>query len=109
MYTVSKSNTEHKGSLVDRGANGGLAGKDVRIISKHNSPHYINVSGLDSHQIKDLEIVTAGKVAPSQRGPVILILHQYAYLGSGNTNHSCIQLESFKNVVDDEYIHLKGT
>ena len=25
-YTVLKSNTKHKGSLVDRGTNGGLAG-----------------------------------------------------------------------------------
>ena len=87
---VSKSNSEHKGSLVDRGANGGLKIKEVRIISNHNPPRYIDVSGLNSHQVKDLEIVTAGGVAPSYRGPVILILHQYAYLGSGNAIHSCI-------------------
>ena len=107
-YTVSKTNTERKGSLVDRGANGGLAGNDIRIICKHNPPRYIDVSGLDNHQVKDLEIVTAAGLAPSQRGPVIIILHQYAYLGLGNTIHSCIQLESFKNTVDDKSIYHKG-
>ena len=108
-YMVSKLNTEHKGSLVDRGTNGALAGKDIRIICKHNPPRYIDVSGLNSHQVKDLEIVTARGVAPSQRGPVIIILHQYAHLGSENTIHSCIQLESFNNVVDDKSIHHKGS
>ena len=108
-YMVSKSNMEYKGSLVDRGANGGLAGNDVRVICKHNPPRYIDVSGLDSHQVKDLEIITAGGVAPSQKGPVIIILHQYAHLGKGSTIHSCIQLEAFKNNVDDKSIHHKGS
>ena len=109
LYMVSKLNTEYKGLIVDRVANGGLAGEDVRIICKHNPPHYFYVSGLNSNQVKDLEIVTAGGVAPSQRGPVIIILRQYAYLGSGNTIHSCIQLESFKNIIDDKSINHKGS
>ena len=109
LYQVSKINTRSKGSLIDRGANGGLAGSDVRIICKHDPPRYIDVSGLNNHQVKDLEIVTAGGVAPSQRGPVIIILHQYALLGKGNTIHYCIQLESYKNIVDDKTIHHKGS
>ena len=52
-------------------------------------------------KVEDLQIVTAGGVIPSQRGPVIIILHQYAYLGKGNSIHACIQLESYKNKVDD--------
>ena len=34
QYNVaSYSTSTHKGALVDRGANGGIAGEDVRIIS----------------------------------------------------------------------------
>ena len=34
IYNVSKHCTTSHESLVDRGANGGIAGNDVRIISK---------------------------------------------------------------------------
>ena len=36
-------------------------------------------------------------------------MHQYAYLGKGNTIHSCIQLEDYKNKVDDRAVSHKGT
>ena len=108
-YTVSSISTKDKGSLIDRGANGGLAGDDVKIICYHDPPRYIDVSGINSHKVEDLQIVTAGGVAPSQRGPVIIILHQYAYLGKGNSVHSCIQLESYKNKVDDRAMVHGGT
>ena len=32
IYHVSKHSSSHYGSLIDRGANGGLAGSDVRIL-----------------------------------------------------------------------------
>ena len=93
LYRVSRNHASSHDSLVDRGANGGLAGSDVRIICKHPSPRYVDVSGIDSHQITDLPIVTVGGVVQSQRGPVIAIMHQYAYMGSGKTIHSSGQLE----------------
>ena len=108
-YHISNVSKEDRGSLIDRGANGGLACNDVRIISRHNPPRYFDISELNSHQIKDLEIVTAGGEFPSQHGPVIEMFYQYAYLGSGNTIHSCIQLESYKNKVDDKTIFHEGT
>jgi len=108
-YNVSK----HSGrtlarSLVDRGANGGLAGADVRIVEKHISPRLVDISGIDSHQVTDLPIVTVGGVVPSQRGSVIAILHQYAYLGQGKTIHSSGQLEHFKNDVNDRSLRVPG-
>ena len=81
----------------------------MRIICSHDPPRYIDVSGINSHKVQDLEVVTAGGVAPSNRGPVIIVLHQYAYLGKGNTIHSCIQLEDYKNKVDDRAVSHKGT
>ena len=66
-YSVSKHTASSKGSLIDRGANGGLAGSDVRIVHKSSNPRYVDVSGIDSHQVTDLPIVTVGGVVPSQR------------------------------------------
>ena len=71
IYLISNITTGNKGSLIDRGANGILAGKDVRIICLHDPPRYIDVSGINNHKVQDLKIVTAGGVAPSNRGPVI--------------------------------------
>ena len=108
-YHIFNTVTGSNGSLIDGGANGGFAGNDVRIICQHDPPKYINVSGIDSHQVKDLPLVTAGAVAPSQCGDVIIILHQYAHIGKGNSIHSCIQMEAHENNVDNRSIHHSGT
>ena len=108
MYNISKSSTSPYGSLIDRGANGGLAGSDVRIIHKHANPRLVDVSGIDSHQVTDLPIVTVGGGVPSQRGDVIAIMPQYAYLGEGKTIHSCAQLEHFKLDVNDKSQKVSG-
>ena len=68
----------------------------------------VDVSGIENHQVKDLPIVTVGGVMHSQRGPVIVIMHWYAYLGKGKTIHSCGQLEWFKNDVNDKSIKISG-
>ena len=107
-YNVSAAKSSSHGSLVDRGANGGLAGSDVRIVHTHTSPRLVDVSGIDSHQVTDLPIVTVGGVVPSQRGDVIAIMHQYAYLGEGKTIHSSGQLEMFHNDVNDKSLKVSG-
>ena len=43
--------------LVDRGANGGLAGSDMRVIYKTHRK--INISGIDNHEVTGLDVVTA--------------------------------------------------
>jgi hypothetical protein len=38
------------GALVDRGANGGIAGSDCRIIEVNDQPQrFVNVEGIDGH------------------------------------------------------------
>eukprot|EP00934_Nitzschia_sp_Nitz4_P004676 Nitzschia sp. Nitz4//scaffold468_size5769//118//5631//NITZ4_009203-RA/size5769-snap-gene-0.0-mRNA-1//-1//CDS//3329552515//4666//frame0 len=86
-------------SLVDRGANGGIAGDDVRIIFK--TDRRVDVSGLDSHEVNDLPIVSVGGVVQSQAGALLLVFHQYGSLGRGKTIHSSLQLESYGNHVFD--------
>ena len=54
IYYIMLQRVQH-GLLVDRGANGGLAGFDVRILSK--SSRKCTVTGIDQHQINGLDIV----------------------------------------------------
>jgi hypothetical protein len=98
-YNNLRSKTGY-GTLVDRGANGGVAGDDVRPI--HMTARRVNVTGIADHQITDLKIGTVGAYAETQRGPTILIFNQYAYTGKGKTIHSSGQLEWYKNNVCDK-------
>ena len=107
IYNVSQHKSSARESLVDRGANGGIAGNDVRIIEK--SPHhFVNIRGIDNHEITEVPIVTAGGVIHTQHGPVIAIMHQYAYHGKNKTIHSSMQLEHYKNDVNDKSIKVPG-
>ena len=45
FYHIAQTKQAHHGSLVDRGANGGLAGSDVRVLSK--SSWKCTVTGID--------------------------------------------------------------
>jgi hypothetical protein len=63
-------------ALIDRGANGGVAGSDTRLIDK--SLHSVHIQGIDDHMIKDVLIGTVSVVINTQRGEFIAIMHQYA-------------------------------
>src|SRR5687768_11416230 len=105
-YSVLTYSATRQGALVDRGANGGIAGEDVRIIAK--TGRQVDIQGIDNHCINDIPIVTAGGVVNTQKGEVIAIMHQYAYVGKGKTIHSCGQLEAHKQAVHDKSIKVGG-
>jgi hypothetical protein len=60
---------------------------------------------LMDHTLMNIPVVTAGGVATSQQGNVIVILHQYAYTGHGNTIHLLPQIEQYGNNVNDHSVH----
>ena len=93
--------------LVDRGANGGLAGSDMRVIYKTHRK--INISGIDNHEVTGLDVVTAATLLNTSLGKVIGIFNEYAYLGKGSSIHSSGQLELFKTLVDEKSIKVHGT
>ena len=95
-----------KGSFVDRGTNSGLYGTDVRFIKK--TRRSVDSQGIGNHQITDVPYFTAGAIGHTHIGPVIVILHQYAYIGNGKTIHSSGQLESFNFDVNDKYMKVNG-
>ena len=87
-------------SLVDRGANGGLAGDDMRKIAM--SDRFIDVQGIDNHMVPHLRIGTFGAVVRIKSGShIILIFNQYAYHGHGKSIHSCLQMMDAGVTVDD--------
>ena len=92
---VNKSNHH----LIDRGANGGLAGADMRVI--HTTPRKINIVGIDDHELTGLNVVTAAALLDTQKGPIIGVFHEYAHLGKGRSIHASGQMEWFNCQVDD--------
>ena len=93
--------------LVDHGANGGLAGSDMRGIYKTHRK--INISGIDNHEVAGLDVVTAATLFNTSLGKVIGIFNEYAYLGKGSSIHSSGHLEWFKTLVDEKCIKVGGT
>ena len=93
--------------LVDRGANGGLAGSDMRVIHK---PHCkINIQGIDNREVTGLDVVTAATLLNTSQGKVIGIFNEYAYLGKGSAIHSSGHLEWFMTNVDEKFVKVGGT
>ena len=93
--------------LVDRGANGGLACSDMRVI--HKTHRKINIQGIDNHEVTGLDVVTAAILLNTSQGKVIGIFHEYAYLGKGSSIHSSGQLELFKTNVDEKSVKVGGS
>jgi hypothetical protein len=86
VYCASNHRSIRLGALIDRGANGGIAGNNVRIIDK--SGQIVNVQGIDNHQLVDIPLITAIAVVWTQCRDIIAIMHQYAHTGKGKTIHS---------------------
>jgi hypothetical protein len=56
----------------------------------------------------DVRIVTAGAATRTQRGDVILIMHQYAHSPTAETIHSSAQMEAYKADVNDKSLKVPG-
>ena len=96
VFTRVNQSNHH---LIDRGANGGLAGADMKVI--HTTPRKINNVGIDDHELTGLNVVTAAALLDTQKGPIIGIFHEYAHLGKGKSIHASGQMEWFNCQVDD--------
>jgi hypothetical protein len=99
-----KSACNESFSLIDRVANGGVAGTDVRVVFK--TERMVDIRGIDNHQCINIDIGTVGGVVHTQKGYVIAIMHQYVLLNNGPTIHSPCQLEWYKNDVTEKSIHV---
>ena len=105
-YLLQHANHTNQ-QLVDHGANGGLAGSDMRGI--HRTNRKINIQDIDNHEVIGLDVVTAETLLNTSQGKVIGIFNEYAYLWKGSSIHSSGQLECFKTNVDDKSVKVGGT
>ena len=103
-YHVAQASQAKHGSLVDRGANSGLTGLDVRILSRFSKK--CTDTGIESHELQGLDVVQCTALVEASHGIVSHILNEYAYYGKGHTNKSSGQIEWFKNLVDDRSVHV---
>ena len=104
-YDVSKHDTRSRGALIDRGANGGIGGKDVRII--HMLPGSVEIEGADQHRF-ERKIGVVGGVVQTHRGEAIAIWHNYAIDNKGKSIHAVTPMESFGTEVHDRSSLLPG-
>ena len=65
-YHVAQAKQAKHGSLVDRGANGGLAGSDVRVLS--TSSRKCTVTGIVNHEIPGLDLVQCAALVQTNHG-----------------------------------------
>ena len=105
-YHVAQAKQTKHGSLVDRGANGGLAGSDVRVLSA--SSRKCTVTGIDNHEIPGLDLVQCAALVQTNHGIVNLIMNEYAFYGRGHSIHSSGQIEWYTNTVDDKSVQVGG-
>ena len=92
-YHVAQASQAKHGSLVDRGANGRLAGSDVRILSRSSRKY--TVTGKDSHELQDLDVVQCAALVETNHGIVNFIMNEYSSYGKGYTIHTSGQIEWF--------------
>ena len=97
-YVFARAN-QSTNYLIDGGANGGLAGADMRVVQKTHRK--INIVGIYDHELTGLNVVTAATLLNTQKGPIIGIFHEYAHLGKGSSIHAPGQMEWFNYKVDD--------
>ena len=90
IYHVAQVKQAKLGSLVDRGANGGLAGSDVRVLS--TSPRKCTVTGIDNHEIPGLDLVQCAALVQTNHGIVNLIMNECAFDGRGHSIHSILKI-----------------
>ena len=104
-HVAQAQNSKHR-SLVDRGANGGLAGSDVRILG--TSSRKCTVTGIDNHEIPGLDLVQCAALVETNHGIVNPIMNEYAYYGKGHSIHSSGQIEWYTNTVYDKSVQVGG-
>jgi hypothetical protein len=67
---VSLHERSKRGSLMDRGANGGILGNDAKIYLTHQRE--VDVTDIDNHELNALKIVDATAKVTTQHGACIL-------------------------------------
>ena len=84
QYSVNKRLMQgrKRGCLVDRGANGPIIGSDMTVLDR--TDQFIDLTGIQEHTVRELNLVHAACVARCHLGDVILHVYQGAYMPDKN-------------------------
>ena len=105
QYSVTKRFVKALFALIDRGANGGVAGNDMRLMHYHRDNIRVNIGGVGDHLINGKRLGTFTAVILTQLGYVIAWFYNYAHIPEqSNTIHSSVQLEDYKLLISDTCI-----
>ena len=78
--------------MVDRGANGGLAGADDHVLERTGRKQ--SVASMDDHELPGLDIFTCVALIQTNHGNVNMLMHEYACYG--------------RDTCDDKSYHVGG-
>ena len=108
QYKARIDTQSYSEALVDRGANGGFGGADVRFQGQAGG-RTCDVTGIGNYKMSSLPVGTCTAWTESKnRGPCVLVFHQYAFKGEGKSIHSSLQMEQYGNRVHDGCVKLGG-
>jgi hypothetical protein len=48
----------------------------------------VDITGIENHQVHDIPLAVVAGVMRTNRGPIVGIFNNYAYIGKGRTIHS---------------------
>ena len=87
-------------ALVDRGANGGITGRDMRQLDF--ALRTIDLSGLDDHTVNKLRLAHSVALVRSTEGKCIGHWFQMAHMPNGKSILSTLQMEAYGCTVNDK-------
>ena len=89
-------------ALMDGGANGGIAGSDMRVMSYNSDGRRVNIGIAGDHQMTGKKLGTFCAVIETRFGRVLAIFHQYAHVPEQRRSiHSKCQFQAHHNLVGD--------
>ena len=93
-------------ALVDRGANGGIAGPEMKLIAWADG--YVDLCGIDNHTVSSVRLGSFAAVIKTHLGERIGLWHQMASMPTGKTLLSPIQMEVARCTVNEKSPHVTG-
>ncbi|OEU20400.1 hypothetical protein FRACYDRAFT_180059 [Fragilariopsis cylindrus CCMP1102] len=89
-------------ALMDGGANGGIGGRDMRLMSYNADGRRVNIGIAGDHQMTGKRLGTFCSVIVTNRGKILAIFHQYAHVPEQEKSiHSKCQFQAHNNLVGD--------
>ena len=103
---VSTHHSYSHRALVDRGANGGIAGPNMRLLKWNGGT--VDIHGIDNHRVSATRLGSFAAVIRTHLGERIGVWHQMASMPFGKTILSPLQMEAHRVTVNDKSPHVTG-